>query len=679
MDEDDNMSVSTNSSTEQDDNDNSVRVNFALIFTGDLDGLIAKLSSGDVIVDYEIRVITYDDEFWLTKITAYHSLLSLAVQGKQNHIVEFLLSQAANPNLRTPLARAAEVNNLDAARMLLADPRIIVDQEGDISFSSFERNSTYRRRNDSSYIIRRSRITNRASALLIAMRQGYIEMVRLLLASGATILEGYLHHAFIERNSAEGDQIQYEIIKELVQYGADFNNLGAPKFSWDINEYRDTTCLILAMDSELDSSVGEFLIQQGGANVHQTNHEGHNALFYAVSQNLEAWVVMLIRKGVDVNCVDDQGRTPIYNAKDLGIARFLLENGADINRNNAMRAAFGRYTTNTMEWLDLFESIGHILPEFVSFSNGDFPYYFFRSDCVTVLNKLLQLGHGHLTPSSILSKTLSGLALETEYYFSGEEEEDDGVQYLKEGLKLLLDHGAEYTYEQTKQLVTGVIDYNLFGFDFWANFHFLKCMTSVGITINFRDESNHERGLLYRILQHIDHEDDEMTDLFYKVIDFVLKHGSQDINASLQYVDNEFPDGFREKILEYLAELNTTLDDENIQDINEVCPTGHARLHYAVLQGNLGQVMSLVHRGASWNLKNRFGESAVELAIKYDRRDMVDFFRDRHNEMVPIYVLEAMRRRNDLQQRPYTRARARERLLHLPIEMFQNVIDFFFN
>lgn len=650
--------------------------NFALVRAGDLEVLKAKLSSGDVTVDYENDVIAYDDTIWHTQKTTY-SLLSLAVQEKQNHIVEFLLSQDANPNLRNPLARAAEVNNLDAARMLVSDPRIMIDQEGGIYFSCFD--NMYRRNYRSQ--ISRSGITNRAPALLIAMRQGFLQMVRLLLASGATILEGYLHHAFIERNSPEDEQAQFEIIQELVQYGADFNDLGAPTFYWNSNEYFQTTCLILAMDSEYDLRVGEFLIEQGGVNVNQTNHDGQNALFYA-SKKTEEWVVMLIRHGVDVNCVDNRGATPIHEANDLGIARVLLENGADINRKNAMIGALRRHTTNTMEWLDLFESIGHIRPEFVIFSNGDFPYYVFRSDCVPVLDKLLQLGHGHLTPSYILSETLSDLALETERYFSEGEEENDDVQYLKEGLKFLLNHGAEYTYEQMKPLVTVVIDHNLSGFDFWANFHFLKCMTSVGITINFRDDSNPEKGILFRSLQHIDYEWDTMQESYYKLIDFLLRHGSHDIDASLQYVLSDddvvvrdFLNGIRDKILEYISELNTLLDDMNVQDINEILPTGHARLHYAVLQGNLRQVMSLVHRRASWNLKNRYGESAVELAIKYDRHDMVQFFR----QMVRLGVLDAMRRLREDRHGPYTRARARERLFNLPVDLFRNIYDFFFS
>ena len=184
-----------------------------------------------------------------------------------------------------------------------------------------------------------------------------------------------------------------------------------------------------------------------------------------------------------------------------------------------------------------------------------------------------------------------------------------------------------------------------------------------------------------------------MYDTYYEVIDFLLRHGTHDIDASLEFNAQfpemqgfDFPHGVRDKILQYIAELNTLLEDQNVQDINEILPTGQARLHYAVLQGNLRQVMALVYRGASWNLENRYGESAVELAIKYDRHDMVQYFR----HMVYIRILDTIRRRNDIQRqdRPRYNTRARTRaaqdrersgFLNLPFEVFQNFMEFFFN
>lgn len=221
-----------------------------------------------------------------------------------------------------------------------------------------------------------------------------------------------------------------------------------------------------------------------------------------------------------------------------------------------------------------------------------------------------------------------------------------------------------------------------------------KFIISLGITLNFKDELNPDRGLLYTVLSHIDFDDAPMYDTYYEVIDFLLKHGTHDIDASLEFINDkfpevqgfDFPDGIRDKISQYLAELNTLLEDQNVQDINEILPTGHARLHYAVLQDNLRQVMSLVYRRASWNLKNRYGESAAQLAFKYNRHDMLQYIR----HMVPIYVLDTIRRRNDIrrQERPryYTRARMRAAqsressgLLNLPFEVFQNIRIFFFS
>ena len=61
----------------------------------------------------------------------------------------------------------------------------------------------------------------------------------------------------------------------------------------------------------------------------------NNRLFDAVRNDNLLDVCELIANGVDVNCRDEDNRTPLFKVKSVEMAQLLVANGADVNcRNN---------------------------------------------------------------------------------------------------------------------------------------------------------------------------------------------------------------------------------------------------------------------------------------------------------------------------------------------------------
>lgn len=93
----------------------------------------------------------------------------------------------------------------------------------------------------------------------------------------------------------------------------------------------DVNTLNDSMENALFYSVSkektEFLIDFG-INIHQTNFRGENALFYCTDKlKLEC----LIKAGVDVNKKNNSGRTPLFSYNDIDKIEMLINAGADIN------------------------------------------------------------------------------------------------------------------------------------------------------------------------------------------------------------------------------------------------------------------------------------------------------------------------------------------------------------
>jgi ankyrin repeat protein len=67
-----------------------------------------------------------------------------------------------------------------------------------------------------------------------------------------------------------------------------------------------------------------------GANVRATE-DGDTLLVTAVRAGNTRMAELLVRKGLDVNTIDQTGRTPLMSVRSVRLARFLVEHGADIN------------------------------------------------------------------------------------------------------------------------------------------------------------------------------------------------------------------------------------------------------------------------------------------------------------------------------------------------------------
>ena len=110
-------------------------------------------------------------------------------------------------------------------------------------------------------------------------------------------------------------------------------------------------------------------------------------------------------------------------------------------------------------------------------------------------------------------------------------------------------------------------------------------------------------------------------------IDFVrtLVENGAKINE-FSSVDFNLPinDAIRRGNIEIVRYLISHGADVNIQDNKGMTP-----LHYAVRnRGDIEIVKLLVQHGASWSIRNDKGTSAIKLARKYGRTDIIEYFNE---------------------------------------------------
>lgn len=165
------------------------------------------------------------------------------------------------------------------------------------------------------------------TALILASKFGYIEVVKILIENGADI------DARNNENSTaliEASSFYYEVVKLLIENGADIN----------AKDYGGTTALMNASteDDYINCEICKTLIENG-ANVNDKDLQGANALIYG--STFLKWdlsiIKLLIDSGIEINAQDKDGYTALMEATISGnyeTVKLLIENGADINIKN---------------------------------------------------------------------------------------------------------------------------------------------------------------------------------------------------------------------------------------------------------------------------------------------------------------------------------------------------------
>lgn len=113
------------------------------------------------------------------------------------------------------------------------------------------------------------------------------------------------------------------ILKKLLVAGVDPNQVNGKKG-------RITPLMVLCDTSQLDIIEKVDTLIQAGADIQKTDICGMTALHYACGRS--ELIRYLVKKGLDVNCQDNEGMTPLQIAVQRGSAagvRTLLANGAD--------------------------------------------------------------------------------------------------------------------------------------------------------------------------------------------------------------------------------------------------------------------------------------------------------------------------------------------------------------
>ncbi len=260
--------------------------------------------------------------------------LLLACENGQAGIVEFLLSQGADPNIgdrenSLPIHLAAVSGSIESLDLLLA-LGMDIDIQDDFGMTPLLFALSRRQVDMAAYIIDLGADINLQSNngwapvhLAIATRSDDIAysllekgaQVNVSLETGATPL----HSAVSYGNT--------DMVKSLIEHGADMKAAslqGERPLSWAVNP------------NTYDAAV--FLIENGADFNHKNNHGATMLHNIAGRGTAMGNIKLLLEKGADINVQDDWGRTPLYMAAwsndPGGMSQYLILNGAEVNPSN---------------------------------------------------------------------------------------------------------------------------------------------------------------------------------------------------------------------------------------------------------------------------------------------------------------------------------------------------------
>jgi ankyrin repeat protein len=157
-------------------------------------------------------------------------------------------------------------------------------------------------------------------ALKWAARAGHVDVVRFLLARKPQITGQNGYQDLMEAVVISGKD---EILRLLMDNNVDMNL--ASDDGW--------TALFFAAVHEHESMVEMLLSPSSGVIINQKDVHGCTALLCAAEMYDDRITKMLIQSGADVNCLNDEGFSPLHKAAAMGRrvnARLLLNANANI-------------------------------------------------------------------------------------------------------------------------------------------------------------------------------------------------------------------------------------------------------------------------------------------------------------------------------------------------------------
>lgn len=160
--------------------------------------------------------------------------------------------------------------------------------------------------------------------LMYASQEGHIEIVKLLLSSGAK-LEERPYYTGITALIGSVINNQLDIADILIQNGANINA-----------KAKDSVSSLLYAAGYGYVLMTDMLIFYG-ADINAKDTDGNNAIIIAAINGYREIVDSLIRKGADVNSLDNDGNTPLILASQnehYDVVKLVLDNNADINAIN---------------------------------------------------------------------------------------------------------------------------------------------------------------------------------------------------------------------------------------------------------------------------------------------------------------------------------------------------------
>ncbi len=254
-----------------------------------------------------------------------------------------------NANGETPLYSAVAWNRLPIARYLIehgADVNIISAQGQNVLMSYL---ILFRRNIDNDFaklLIDKTTnldyIANNKTALLIAINNGYIEIVKYLLEKGVNVNQNINNvYPLLELIENIVNYAEYiDIAINMINNGADVNISNAVGF---------TTLMLLIRaygyrpdDSNMVKLIQVSVDKTSDTNINAKNHNGGTALMLAARFTPVNIIKMLIDHGANINLKDNGGNTALVYAikeSDIETVQFLLDNGADVNNSLVLDAA----------------------------------------------------------------------------------------------------------------------------------------------------------------------------------------------------------------------------------------------------------------------------------------------------------------------------------------------------
>lgn len=159
-----------------------------------------------------------------------------------------------------------------------------------------------------------------ATPLFLASQEGHIDLVRLLIANGASLElsdEDGISPLYIASYQGHAD-----VVEILLNAGADPNQLG-----------KDSTSALYIAAQEGYAQIVQMLAERG-ANINAPDREGTTPLLMASQEGRTASVAVLLAHGADVEAATSRGVRPIHSASQNGhlkIIQMLTAYGCEVD------------------------------------------------------------------------------------------------------------------------------------------------------------------------------------------------------------------------------------------------------------------------------------------------------------------------------------------------------------